>query len=114
MTGPHDTELERELLGALMINNDAFERVEGWLGPCHFRERLHGEIFDAIAWLIGRDDEVATPTTVKRLFPPDMMVAPEMPIARYLAICAANAVLPIENVTGHAIRIVGQGGRRTT
>jgi replicative DNA helicase len=45
---PSNTEAEQALLGALLANNKAYERVSEFLQPEHFAEPLHGRIFQAI------------------------------------------------------------------
>jgi len=107
-----DRDLEQELLGAILVNGEAYLRVRDILRPEHFGEPVHRQIFQAAASLIEAG-KIATPITLKAHFPIDMLVAPDMPIARYLAMCAANAVLPIENATGHAVGIIAQAGKRT-
>ena len=49
---PHNIEAEQALLGALLINNDAFDRVSDFLKPEHFCEELHRRIFETCAQLI--------------------------------------------------------------
>ena len=43
---PHNIEAEQALLGAILVNNDAFDRVSDFLKPEHFSEELHRRIFD--------------------------------------------------------------------
>ena len=45
-TAPHNIELEQALLGAILVNNEAFYRVSDFLEPIHFFEPLHQTIFD--------------------------------------------------------------------
>jgi replicative DNA helicase len=45
---PHNIEAEQALLGALLANNKAFERVGEYLAPDHFADPVHGRIFHAI------------------------------------------------------------------
>lgn len=61
---PHNIEAEQALLGALLINNDAFDRVSDFLKPEHFCEELHRRIFETCAQLI-RLGKLATVTTLK-------------------------------------------------
>jgi replicative DNA helicase len=44
---PHNIELEQALLGAVLVNNEAFYRVPDFLQPRHFFESLHQRIYDA-------------------------------------------------------------------
>jgi replicative DNA helicase len=61
---PQNIEAEQALLGAIMINNEAFDRVSDFLEPMHFYEGLHGEIFDTARKLI-RAGKAANPITMK-------------------------------------------------
>ncbi len=49
---PHNVEAEQALLGAMLVNNDAFDRVSDFLKPEHFSEELHRRIYDVCAQLI--------------------------------------------------------------
>ncbi len=46
---PANMEAEQALLGALLANNKAYERVGDFLAPEHFAHSAHGRIFQAIA-----------------------------------------------------------------
>jgi replicative DNA helicase len=46
---PTNLQAEQALLGALLANNKAFERVGEFLTPEHFADPIHGRIFAAIA-----------------------------------------------------------------
>jgi replicative DNA helicase len=67
---PHHHEAEQAVLGALMLNNDAFPVVSGYLRPEHFHEPVHGRIYKAIAAQI-RDGQVANPLTLRPAFEHD-------------------------------------------
>ncbi len=73
-TAPHNIEAEQALLGAILINNDAFYRVSDFLKPAHFFETVHQKIFDIAANLI-RVGKTATPITLKTFLPPDLDIA---------------------------------------
>ena len=45
---PQNLEAEQALLGALLSNNKAFERVSEFLAPEHFADPIHARIFTAI------------------------------------------------------------------
>jgi hypothetical protein len=51
---PHSLEAEQALLGAILVNNDAYERVSGFLEPQHFFDPLHQQIYETVAKLIAR------------------------------------------------------------
>ncbi len=46
---PSNVQAEQALLGALLANNRAYERVSEFLAPEHFADPIHGRIFQAIA-----------------------------------------------------------------
>src|SRR5919202_5850 len=45
---PQSPQAEQALLGALLANNKAYERVSEFLAPEHFADAVHGRIFRAI------------------------------------------------------------------
>ncbi len=45
---PSNLQAEQALLGALLANNKAYDRVSEFLSPEHFADPLHGRIFQAI------------------------------------------------------------------
>ena len=61
---PHNVEAEQALLGAILINNDAFDRVSDFLQAAHFSEEIHRRIYDLASQLI-RSGKLATPITLK-------------------------------------------------
>jgi len=42
---PHNMEAEQALLGAILVNNEAFYRVSDFLEPGHFFEPLHQQLY---------------------------------------------------------------------
>ncbi|HZS84080.1 MAG TPA: replicative DNA helicase [Stellaceae bacterium] len=89
-TPPHNSEAEQALLGALLFNNAAYNRVSEFLLPEHFAEAVHGRIYAAIAKLIERG-QIANPVTLKNYFDQDGALA-EIGGAAYLARLAASVV----------------------
>jgi replicative DNA helicase len=63
-TPPHNFDAEQALLGAILINNRAVERVSEFLKPGHFAEPLHGRIYGACLAL-SEHNQVANPVTLK-------------------------------------------------
>src|SRR6202161_2408663 len=45
---PSNIQAEQALLGALLANNKAYERVSEFLAPDHFVDPIHGRIYQAI------------------------------------------------------------------
>ena len=90
---PNNIEAEQALLGAILINNDAFYRVSDFLKAAHFYEPLHRKIYEVSAELI-RMGKMANPVTIKTFLPADEKVG-DMTVAHYLARLAAEAVTVI-------------------
>lgn len=88
-TAPHNIEAEQALLGAILVNNEAFYRVSDFLEPRHFFEPLHVTIYETAAALI-RAGKVATPVTLKTFLPAEFDVG-GMTAPQYLARLAAEA-----------------------
>ena len=61
---PHNLDAEQALLGAIIVNNEAYYRVSDFLEPEHFYEDLHRRIFEVTSSLI-KAGKVATPITLK-------------------------------------------------
>ncbi len=93
-TPPHNFEAEQALLGAILLNNRAFERVSEFLRPEHFADPTHGRIYAACGKLIERG-QIANPVTLKTFFETDGGLA-EIGGTAYLA-QLANAVVSIIN-----------------
>ena len=64
---PFDVETEQALLGAILINNDAYERVSSFLQPEHFHEPMHQRIYEAAGRVI-RKGQLASPVTLRPYF----------------------------------------------
>jgi replicative DNA helicase len=90
---PNNIEAEQALLGAILVNNDAFYRVSDFLKSAHFYEPLHRKIFEVSAELI-RMGKMANPVTIKTFLPADEKVG-DMTVSHYLARLAAEAVTVI-------------------
>jgi replicative DNA helicase len=86
---PHNIEAEQALLGALLMNNDAFDRVSDFLKPEHFCEELHRRIYEGCAQQI-RMGRHASPVTLKSLLAP-LQLPDGVSLHAYLARLAANA-----------------------
>ena len=85
---PQNVEAEQALLGAILVNNEAFYRVSDFLLAEHFYEPVHREIYE-IAGKIIRAGKTATPITVKTYLP-DNLIA-DVTMAQYLGRLAAEA-----------------------
>jgi len=89
---PHNVEAEQALLGAILVNNEAFYRVSDFLTPEHFYEPIHREIYEVCGKII-RAGKTATPITVKTYLPDQLLADVTMP--QYLARLAAEATTVI-------------------
>ncbi|MBN9044417.1 MAG: replicative DNA helicase [Rhizobiales bacterium] len=87
---PHNIEAEQALLGAILINNDAFYRVSDFLKPSHFFEPLHRRVFEIAADLI-RVGKMANPVTMKTFLPGEGKVG-DLTIFQYVTRLATEAV----------------------
>src|ERR1700751_5081406 len=88
-SAPHNIEAEQSLLGAILVNNDAFYRVSDFLKPEHFFEPIHQTIYDTSGSLI-RMGKVSTPVTLKTFLPAETDIG-GMTVGQYLARLAAEA-----------------------
>jgi replicative DNA helicase len=86
---PHNIEAEQALLGAILVNNEAFYRVSDFLEPKHFLETIHQRIFELAGGLI-RAGKLATPVTLKTFLPAELDIA-GLTVNQYLARLAAEA-----------------------
>lgn len=92
-SAPHNIEVEQALLGAILVNNEAFYRVSDFLNPEHFFEPVHQKIYELAGGLV-RAGKVATPVTLKTFLPADFD-AGGLTAAQYLARLAAEATTVI-------------------
>ncbi|MBO6719289.1 MAG: replicative DNA helicase [Rhizobiaceae bacterium] len=90
---PNNLEAEQALLGAILVNNDAFYRVSDFLKPGHFHEPIHRKTYEVAGELV-RMGKVANPVTLKTFLPADEKIG-ELTVSQYLARLAANAVTVI-------------------
>jgi replicative DNA helicase len=87
---PQNEEAEQGLLGTILHNNKAYERVAEFLRPEHFADPVHGRIFAACQTLIERQ-QVADVVTLRNMFERDGELT-EVGGAQYLAQLVAALV----------------------
>ncbi|CDO46529.1 replicative DNA helicase [Bartonella henselae] len=87
---PHNIEAEQALLGALLINNDALDRVSDFLKPEHFFEPLHQKIYDVVSHLI-KNGKLANPVTIKPFIPAEEKIG-DITVFNYVIRLAKEAV----------------------
>src|SRR5215203_4498618 len=99
---PQNIEAEQALLGAILVNNEAFYRVSDFLEPQHFFEPIHQQLYELAANLI-RAGKIATPVTLKTFLPADLDIG-GLNASQYLARLAAEATTVINAADyGHTI-----------
>ena len=89
-SAPHHLEAEQALLGAILINNEAHDRVSDFLEPHHFYDPLHQQIFETAATLIASGKQ-ATPITLRTFFENAERIDAALTVPQYLGRLAANA-----------------------
>src|SRR5262249_50555267 len=85
----HNIDAEQALIGAVLVNNEAFYRVSDFLTPEHFYEPIHQKIFEIAGSLI-RAGKIATPVTLKTFLPTDFEIGGPT-VSPYLARAGAEA-----------------------
>jgi replicative DNA helicase len=61
---PYDIEVEQALLGAILVDNQALERVSAVLKGEHFYDPLHQRLYEAMSGTMERGGMVITPLTL--------------------------------------------------
>jgi replicative DNA helicase len=108
-TLPCNIELEQALLGAILVNNDAFHRVSDFVEPRHFFDQFHQKLFEIAASLI-RVGKTATPITLKTFLSGDTDIG-GLTVSQYLARLAAEATSVI-NAADYGQEIYELASRR--
>jgi replicative DNA helicase len=61
---PHNIEAEQALLGALLVNNDVYDKIASIVKDIHFFDPVHARIFETIANRIQKN-ALASPVTTE-------------------------------------------------
>ncbi|MDD9921924.1 MAG: replicative DNA helicase [Boseongicola sp.] len=69
-TIPHNIEAEQQLLGAILTNNDIYDRVAGIINDSHFFDPVHARIYEVAAARIAKN-ALASPVTLKAFLEDD-------------------------------------------
>jgi len=69
-TAPHNLDAEQALLGAILFDNETFNRITSKLEPKHFYDPVHGRIFAACAEVISAGN-LADGVTMRERFAKD-------------------------------------------
>lgn len=67
---PHNIEAEQQLLGAILTNNDVYDRIAALVRAEHFFDPVHQRIFERCAARIQKN-ALASPVTLKPFFEDD-------------------------------------------
>lgn len=86
---PFALEIEQELIGAILLNNAAWARVEDVLKADYFHEPVHQHIWGICGDLI-RAGKLASPLTIKPFLPVDLDLG-GVKLSEYIARLAASA-----------------------
>ena len=89
-TMPHSIEAEQQLLGAILTNNDVYDRVASIIGAKHFYEPVHARIYEIAAARIAKNN-LASPVTLKAFMEDDEGLK-ELGGPAYLARLAGAAI----------------------
>ncbi|MCF6233576.1 MAG: replicative DNA helicase [Rhodobacteraceae bacterium] len=87
---PHSVEAEQQLLGAILTNNDLYDRIASIIGPQHFHDPVHARIFEIASTRIAKN-ALASPVTLKAFMEDDEGLK-ELGGPAYLARLAGAAV----------------------
>jgi replicative DNA helicase len=87
---PFNIQAEQALLGSIITNNEALNRVGDYLRPEHFYEPVHQRIYDSVLKFFDRGI-IATPVTLKNHFDKDEALA-DIGGAEYLARLAGLSI----------------------
>ena len=87
---PHSIEAEQQLLGAILTNNDVYDRIASIIGPQHFYDPVHARIFEVAATRIAKN-ALASPVTLKAFLEEDEGLK-ELGGPAYLARLAGAAI----------------------
>ena len=101
---------EQELLGALIVSNEAYYRVSEIVSDVQFSDPLHQRIYRRIAALISAG-RAANPVTLKEFFEADEPLSLDMTVIQYLVKLMSNAT-SIINAIDYAETINGLYLRR--
>ena len=87
---PHNIEAEQQLLGAILTNNDVYDRISSLVKAEHFYDPVHSRIFEIAAARIQKN-ALASPVTLKAFLEDDAGLK-ELGGPAYLARLAGAAI----------------------
>jgi replicative DNA helicase len=94
-TVPVNIEAEQAVLGALLLNNAAMDRIGDLLEADHFHDQLHRAVFEAIRKMIAMG-KTANPVTIKGALPDTFkglkIEGEDATVMEYVALLCAKAI----------------------
>ncbi len=106
---PNNIEAEQAVLGALLVNNEVYDRLAAFLLPQHFYDPVHGRIYEIAGQRITKG-QIATPITLKPVFADDEALAPLGGAAYLLRL--ADAAISVFNVLDYGRQVYDMSVRR--
>lgn len=99
---PKNIETEQALLGAILVNNQAFFRVADFLKPFHFFDPVHSQLFEVFSERI-RNRHVVDPHTIGQFVPADLAIG-DISLRQYIGLLASSATTVI-NASDYGLSI---------
>jgi replicative DNA helicase len=99
-TAPHNLDAEQGLLGAILYDNETYNRIGDRLRPQHFYDPVHGRIFEVCVNMISRG-KLADGVTLREHFTREAALA-EIGGAAYLLTLVQNAAKLISHAQEYA------------
>ena len=87
---PHNIEAEQQLLGAILTNNDIYDRIASIINAQHFYEPVHARIYEVATARIAKN-ALASPVTLKAFLEDDEGLK-ELGGPAYLARLAGSSI----------------------
>lgn len=80
---PHNLQAEQALLGAILLDNGAFDRVSDIITADHFFDPLHANIYETLSTVIS-SGRLATPMTLKPYYDNAEPISDKTTVPQYL------------------------------
>ena len=97
---PYDIDIEQALLGSILVDNQALERVGSLLKPEHFYDPLHARLFESMVQAFERGSFVLTPLTLNAAMKADPGLVEVGGVAYLAGLASAAPAMP--NVRDYA------------
>ncbi len=106
---PNNIEAEQAVLGALLVNNEVYDRLAAFLLPQHFYDPVHAQVYEVAGQRITKG-QIASPITLKPVFENDEAFAPLGGAAYLLRL--ADAAISVFNVLDYGRQVYDMSVRR--